>query len=156
MPFISNSTTGTVTYSPGVTNHSLILPNDTANNNSATLVEVSEFEIPVAKYERYVVKYHLFTTHNATADLKVKVDVPASPTIYRAQLVSGGDEGTTTLTSEADLELTTDTANDIVEVKFLIHNGANAGEIKFSFAERDASGGGVIILGGSYAEYSRF
>ena len=156
MPFISNSTTGTVTYSPGVTNHSLILPNDTANNNSATLVEISEFEIPVAKYERYVVKYHLFTTHNATADLKVKVDVPASPTIYRAQLVSGGDEGTTTLPSEADLELTTDTANDIVEVKFLIHNGANAGEIKFSFAERDASGGGVIILGGSYAEYSRF
>ena len=156
MPFISNSTTGTVTYSPGVTNHSLILPNDTANNNSATLVEVSEFEIPVAKYERYVVKYHLFTTHNATADLKVKVDVPASPTLYLAQLVSGGDEGTTTLTAEGDLELTTDTANDIVEVKFLIHNGANAGAIKFSFAERDASGGGVIIHGGSYAEYSRF
>ena len=156
MPFISNSTTGTVTYSPGVTNHSLILPNDTANNNSATLVEISEFEIAVAKYERYVVKYHLFTTHNATADLKVKVDVPASPTIYRAQLVSGGDEGTTTLNAEGDLELTTDTANDIVEVKFLIHNGANAGDIKFSFAERDAGGGGVTLLGGSYVEYYKF
>ena len=156
MPFISNSTTGTVTYSPGVTNHSLILPNDTANNDSATLVEISEFEIAVAKYERYVVKYHLFTTHNATADIKVKVDAPGSPTLYRAQLVSGGDEGTTTLNAEGDLELTTDTANDIVEVKFLLHNGANAGDIKFSFAERDAGGGGVTLLGGSYVEYYKF
>ena len=108
------------------------------------------------KIIRNIVKYNHYTTHNDTADNKVKVDVPASPTIYRAQLVSGGDEGTTTLTAEGDLELTTDTANDIVEVKFLIQNGANAGNIVFSFAERDASGGGVVVLGGSYAEYMRF
>ena len=156
MPFINNTTAGVTTYTPGATSASAILANDTAVNNSATLVEVDDFKIAVGKYERYVVKYNLFTTHDATSDIKVKVDAPGSPTLYRAQLVSGGDEGTTTLTSEADLELTTDTANDIVEVKFLIHNGANAGAIKFSFAEGDASGGGVIILGGSYAEYSRF
>ena len=156
MPFLSNTAAGTVNYTSGQLSSQLILPNDTANNNSATLVEVPEFTLAVAKYERFVVKYNLFTTHNATADIKVKVDVPASPTIYRAQLVSGGDEGTTTLTAEGDLELTTDTANDIVEVKFLVQNGANAGDIVFSFAERDASGGGVILLGGSFAEYMRF
>ena len=156
MPFLSNTVAGTVNYTSGQLSSQLILPNDTANNNSATLVTVPEFTIPVAKYERYIIKYNIFTTHNATADIKVKVDVPASPTIYRAQLISGGDEGTTTLTAEGDLELTTDTANDIVEVKFLVQNGANAGDIVFSFAERDASGGGVILLGGSFAEYMRF
>ena len=156
MPFLSNTVAGTVNYTSGQLSSQLILPNDTANNNSATLVTVPEFTIPVAKYERYVVKYNIFTTHNATADIKVKVDVPASPTIYRAQLIIGGDEGTTTLTAEGDLELTTDTANDIVEVKFLVQNGANAGDIVFSFAERDASGGGVVVLGGSFAEYMRF
>ena len=156
MPFINNTTAGVTTYTPGATSASAILANDTANNNSTTLVEVDDFKIAVGKYERYVVKYNLFTTHNATADIKVKVDAPGSPTLYRAQLVSGGDEGTTTLNAEGDLELTTDTANDIVEVKFLIHNGANAGDIKFSFAERDSSGAGVTLLGGSYVEYYKF
>ena len=156
MPFLSNTAAGTVNYTSGQLSSQLILPNDTAVNNSATLVEVPEFTLVVAKYERFVVKYNLFTTHNATADIKVKVDAPGSPTVYRAQLVSGGAEGTTTLTAEGDLELTTDTANDVVEVKFLLQNGANAGDIVFSFAERDAGGGGVTLLGGSYAEYYKF
>ena len=156
MPFLSNTAAGTVNYTSGQLSSQLILPNDTAVNNSATLVEVPEFTLAVGKYERFVINYNLFTTHNATADIKVKVDAPGSPTLYRAQLGSGGDEGTTTLNAEGDLELTTDTANDIVEVKFLIHNGANAGDIKFSFAERDASGGGVTLLGGSYVEYYKF
>ena len=155
MPFLSNTAAGTVNYTSGQLSSQLILPNDTAVNNSATLVEVPEFTLAVAKYERFIINYNLFTTHNATADIKVKVDVPASPTIYRAQLVSGGDEGTTTLTAEGNLDLTTDTANDIAEVKVLVQNGANAGDIAFSFAER-ANGAGLTILGGSYLEYIKF
>ena len=88
MPFINNTTAGVTTYTPGATSASAILANDTANNNSTTLVEVDDFKIAVGKYERYVVKYNLFTTHNATADIKVKVDAPGSPTLYRAQPVS--------------------------------------------------------------------
>ena len=156
MPFYSNSAQGTVNYSPGTINASLILPNDTAVNNSTTLVAIDEFKLAVGKYERFILKYTLFTTHNATADIKVEVNVPATPTIYRAQLISGGDEGTTTLTAEGDLALTTDTANDVVEVKALVQNGANAGDITFSFAERDAGGAGVTVLGGSYLEYIKF
>ena len=156
MPFYSNTTQGTVNYSPGTINASLILPNDTAaNNDSSTLTAVNDFKLAVGKYERFILKYTLFTTHDNTSDIRVKVDVPASPTIYRAQIITGGDEGTTTLTAEGNLDLTTDTANDIAEVKVLVQNGANAGDIAFSFAER-ANGAGLTILGGSYLEYIKF
>ena len=156
MPFYSNTTQGTVNYSPGTINASLILPNDTAaNNDSSTLTAVNDFKLAVGKYERFILKYTLFTTHDTTSDIRVKVDVPASPTIYRAQIITGGDEGTTTLTAEGNLDLTTDTANDIAEVKVLVQNGANAGDIAFSFAER-ANGAGLTLLGGSYLEYIKF
>jgi len=156
MPFYTNTAQGTLNYSAGIINSQLILPNDTAVNDSVTLSAIDEFKLRVGKYERFILKYTLFTTHNATADIKVKVDVPASPTIYRAQLVSGGAEGTTTLTAEGDLALTTATANDVVEVKAVVQNGANAGDITFSFAERDTGGAGVTVLGGSYLEYLKF
>ena len=155
MPFYSNTTQGTVNYSPGTINASLILPNDIGNNNASVLTAVDEFKLAVGKYERFILKYTLFTTHDATSDVRVKVDVPASPTHYRAQLVTGGDEGTTTLTAEGNLDLTTNTANDIVEAKVLVINGANAGDIAFSFAER-ADGAGITLLGGSYLEYIKF
>tara|TARA_R100000152_G_C6578055_1_gene42912 strand:+ start:39 stop:509 length:471 start_codon:yes stop_codon:yes gene_type:complete len=156
MPFYTNTAQGTLNYSAGIINSQLILPNDTAANNSATLSAIDEFKLRVGKYERFILKYTLFTTHDATSDIKVKVDVPASPTIYRAQLVSGGAEGTTTLTAEGDLALTTATANDVVEIKAVVQNGANAGDITFSFAERNDSGSGVTVLGGSYLEYIKF
>ena len=56
MPFINNTAAGVTTYTPGATSSSAILANDTAVNNSATLVEVDDFKIAVGKYERYVVK----------------------------------------------------------------------------------------------------
>jgi len=154
MPFLTNTSRGTVKYTTGSFSDSIILPNSTGNNNSGLAV-IPEFTIPIAAYERVVLFYHLFTTADATGDLRVKIDAPASPDIYRAQLVSGGDEGTVTLASETHLDLTTDTANDIVVVKGLIHNGANAGDIKFSFSER-ADGAGVNVLGGSSLEYFKF
>ena len=156
MPLYTNTSAGTVAYTPGTINSSLILPNSTANNNSASLVEIPEFKLAINKYERYILKYTLFTTADATSDIKVQVDTPASPDIYRAHLITGGDEGTTALTSETTLSLTTDTANDVVEIKALVHNGPNSGNIKFWFAERDDSGAGVRVLGGSYLEYMKF
>ena len=74
MPFYSNTNQGTVNYSAGIINSSLILPNDTvANNDSSTLTAVDEFKLAVGKYERFILKYTLFTTHDNTSDIRVKL-----------------------------------------------------------------------------------
>jgi len=157
MPLYTNTTKGTVSYQPGTLNASLILPNDTANNDSTTLVEIPELKVAVAANERIVLKYTLFTTTNASGDLKVKIVSPASVALYKAGLVTGGDEGVTTITNQDHtLDLTTDTADDVVEVKALVHNGTTAGNLTFWFAERNASGAGVVVHGGSYLEYMKF
>jgi len=154
MPLYTNTERGTVTYTPGTINASLVLPNNTVANNAAgTLTAVPEFKLAVAAYDRFILKYTLFTTHDATSDIRVKVSTPTSPTLYRAQLVSSATSAT--ITSEANLDLETSSENDTAEVKVLVHNGANSGNIEFSFAER-ADGAGLTIMGGSYLEYIKF
>ena len=158
MPFLSNTETGGVVYTPGALNSGLIVANDQVNTTE-TLASVGDLKLAVGKYERIVFRYNLFALWDTTADIEYQVDIPASPTKFFT--VTAGSDGSTTavgqapITSEAAQSLTTGSANGLLIVHGFLDNGANAGHLDFQFCMR-AGGTSTTVLRGSYLEYQRF
>lgn len=157
-----NSTNGSVIYSPDVMTVSQVLAADQTVTNSATLVTVPSFTIPVGKYERLLFRFNLFYTTTADGDLKYRVDVPASPTLYRLATEANPPAATALVTSviasEADSTATAASGTDgFVRLTGILNNGANAGELIFQFAQNAATAAeSAIVRAGSFVEYRRF
>ena len=74
MPFHSNSSQGTVTYSTsGFFDQSKILANDGSAFASDTLATVSELSIPVGGYERVMGQYAIWYDGSNTTELQFRV-----------------------------------------------------------------------------------
>jgi len=144
-----------------------ILEADATVTNSATLVAVPSFTVPVGKYERYVLRYNIFLSTTSSGDLKFNVDVPASPTLFRevcwsqggsaTTIVAGGATGAAVATAEGDLTVLGTGAEGYILANVLLVNGANAGNVVFSFAQNSAtSAESAIIRAGSFVEVRKF
>lgn len=157
-----NSTNGSVVNYPDVMQVSNILTANQTVTNSATLVTVPELTVAVGKYERIAFNYQVFYTTTATGDLKYRLDVPASPTSLRIlleeQAPAAAATVTTILTSEADDTILAASGTEgYINIKGVLVNGANAGEVIFQFAQNTQTGSeSAVILTGSYVEYRRF
>lgn len=162
MSLTVNSNNGSVIYAPDMLTVGNVLGADQTVTNSATLVDVPELKLPVGKYERILFRYNIFYTTTADGDLKYRVDVPASPTLFRlvteeqapaaVAFVSG------LLTSEADDTVVAASGTEgFIRLTGLISNGATAGEVKFQFAQNtQTSAQSAIIRAGSFLEYRAF
>ena len=162
MPFNTNAANNSVVYTDGTFSTSKVLTADQTVNNSATLVTVPEFKIPVGKYERFICRWNLFYTTNVAADLKYFVDIPASPTLFRLALTGVNPKAEelseAPLTAEGSgVAIATDTGTDgFLQLNGIVNNGANAGDIIFQFAQNGAHASDTKILAGSYFEYQLF
>ena len=139
-----------------------IVDADQSVTNSATLVTVPAFTLPVGSRERYLLRYTIFFTTTATGDLKTRVDIPASPTLFRqaSWCQPGGHTALTTpalLTAEADQSFTHTGAEGILVINATLVNGATAGSVLFQFAQDTATASeSAVIRAGSYLEVRKF
>lgn len=139
-----------------------IVDADQTVTNSATLVTVPQLTIPVGINERVLFRYTIFYTSTATGDLKYRVDVPASPTLYRLATENVADdvaaEVTSVITAEADsTALLATGVNGVLHMSGVLQNGSTAGNVIFQFAQNTATASqSAIIRAGSFLEYRNF
>jgi hypothetical protein len=157
-----NSNNGSVIYAPDELFAGAVLGADQTVTNSATLVNVPALKIPVGKYERVLFRFNIFYTTTADGDMKYRLDVPASPTLYRLVTEEQAPAATAMvsglLTSEADdTVLAASGTEGFIRLVGVLSNGATAGDLQFQFAQNTAtSAQSAIIRAGSFAEYRVF
>ena len=163
MPYNINPTTNTTVYTPGEFFSGRVLSADQTVTNSATLVTVPTFTIGVGKYERVLFRLNVFYTTTADGDFKYRLDVPASPTLYRMvpELIVPAATSVTTpglITAEADgTGLAASGTDGWLRITGMLNNGANAGEILFQFAQNTAtSAQSAVVRAGSFIEFQQF
>jgi len=183
MPFTSNSTYGTVSYtSSGWYDNGLILPNDTSDASGTTLATVSDLSIPVGGYERLVGEYKIWYDSDDTNKFKFRVANLASSdgstavatTIY-TRFEAGVEESTAADTPAAvNLEGTgtssTDGAGEIITIDIgaattgtlitmyfnALSTAATKGNLVFQFANASGSAAGTHLLAGSSVCWKKF
>jgi len=149
-------------YQPDVMTLGNVVDADQTVTNSATLVTVPQLTIPVGINERVLFRYTVFYTSTATGDLKYRVDVPASPTLYRLATDNVADDLTAGVTSviitEADsTALLATGVNGVLRLTGVLQNGTTAGQVVFQFAQNTATAAqSAIIRAGSSFEYRYF
>jgi hypothetical protein len=149
-------------YQPDVLTVGNIVDADQTVTNSATLVTVPQLTFPIGTNERVLFRYTIFYTSTASGDLKYRVDVPASPTLYRlatdntaSDLTAGV---TSVITAEADSTALLASGTDgVLRLTGVLSNGTTAGQVLFQFAQNTATGSqSAIIRAGSFFEYRNF
>jgi len=149
-------------YQPDILTVGNIVDADQTVTNSATLVTVPQLTLPVGKNERILFRYNVFYSTTATGDLKYRLDVPASPTSYRALLEEHAPAGaalvSSILTAEADDTIVAASGTDgFIRISGVLVNGTTAGQVLFQFAQNTATAAeSAVILRGSYLEYRIF
>ena len=115
MPFTSNTTRGTVTYSPeGFFNQGAVLANDTADFVHTALTNVTDFDIALGKYERVFGELVLFYQSNDTSELKFKFKLADSSASAIASTMYY--DCTATVVQDTDADVTAGTAPEAVTV----------------------------------------
>ena len=174
MPFNTNVTTGGVVYSPGTFDAGSVLTEDwetdaagygpkssqtAASNEGATLRTLTPLNVPIAKYERMIIKYHIHWEQNTTGRAKFKIDTPTVTDIHGAW---NGQEPDGTILSGTFVAADPTKAQDVagtagyLEAEAIVENGATLGTISFQFAQQVDNAAPAIIKQGSFVEYQRF
>ena len=159
MAFNSNATSGGVVYSAQEPITKVVTA-DVSVTSSTTLVDVSDLDLRVGKYERINFKYNIFYNTAATPDFKYFIDTPASLTTYRVAQ-NGCDHAGAALASIITAEgsaisITASATDGFLQLTGTIENGATAGDIKFQFAQDTSNGTATTVREGSSVQYYRF
>ena len=174
MPFNTNVTTGGVVYSPGTFDTGTVLTEDwetdaagwgpkstqtAATNEGATLRTLAPLNVPIAKYERMVIKYHIHWEQNTTGRAKFKLETPTVADIHGAW---NGQQPDGTILSGTFVAADPTKAQNIagtagyLECEAIVENSSANGTIEFQFAQQVDNAAPVIIKQGSFVEYQRF
>lgn len=161
MSLTINGNIGAV-YQPDVITAGNIVDADQTVTNSATLVTVPQLTIPIGANERVLFRYTIFYTSTATGDLKYRVNIPASPTLYRlctdnvAADVTAGVTSVITAAADSTALLATGT-DGVIRLTGVLANGTTAGQITFQFAQNTQTAAqSAVILRGSFLEFRNF
>ena len=159
MAFNANATNGGVVYSPQDPTVKVVTA-DVSVTSSTTLVDVTELDLRVGKYERINFKYNIFYNTAATPDFKYLIDTPAALTTYRVAQ-NGCDHAGAALASIITAEgsaiaITASGTDGCLQLSGTIENGAAAGDLKFQFAQNTSDATAAKVLEGSSVTYYRF
>ena len=150
-----------IVYQPDVMQLSRVVDSIQSVTSSTTLTTVPQLTIPIGINERVLFRYTLFYTTPTAADISYTVDVPSSPTLFR-QVTEGMAPDDTAFdlalaTAEGTIDLLGAANTDgFIRITGILHNGSNAGEILFKFAQKTSTASATSIRGGSFLEYRYF
>ena len=174
MPFNTNVTTGGVVYSPGTFDSGKVLTEDwetdaagygpktsqtAASGVGDTLRTLTPLDIPIAKYERLILKYHIHYEQNTTGRAKFKIDTPTVTDIHGAwngQDPAGSLIAGTFVAADPTKDLNVAGTAGYLEAELIIENGSANGTISLQFAQYANNAAPVIIKQGTFVEVQRF
>ena len=136
--------------------------NTTAHSSGTgeTLRTLTDFTIPIGKWERMYLKYNIHFTQHTTGRSKFKIDTPDSSTT-RSVVWTGVYPDSTevhTLNQSADPTLAVDIAgtHGLITLDVIFENDGTAGEFLFQFAQTANNVNPVKILAGSYVSVKKY
>jgi hypothetical protein len=133
---------------------------DEARTNN-TLADDTDLLFAMLANTKYVVRIRAWWGTAATPDFKYATAGPASPTLVRSMRKHIDPSALTTLASASSaayigstaVNAGTGTTGGYVEIDTIIHNGANAGNFSFQWAQNTTDASATTLLAGSYLEY---
>lgn len=164
MSLIINPTTNAVEDIPDFFSVNKTLSSDIAVVTS-TLVNATGLVIPFGRSQRFLFRFGLFFTTNATADFKYRIALPAAAAFYRAQRRSVAPDALTTLVTASDVA-----NNGTTDITVLCASGtegfvfgegiftapAQNGDLQIQFAQNTTNAGATTLRAGSFLEYKQF
>ena len=126
-----------------------------------TLDDDAILKFAMAANTKYTFRARIFFDTTAAADFKYRHAGPASPTlvrVHRREVIAGGTADTTSTVdvaySAADISLAgAGTTGGYIELDGTIHNGANAGDFTFQWAQNMSDASNTTVRAGSYVEW---
>lgn len=133
---------------------------DQSVTSSTTLVDVSDFSIPMKAYRKYIFNGFIYFQTNSTADFKWRHNGPSTPLyvmIYsQGNSVSTPILGTTISDAYSSADITYNLpsgTNGMIRINGMIHNGENQGGFILQFAQNASDPVETKILSGSFLDY---
>ena len=176
MPFYTNSSAGTVSYSNAdwqtaglITNGYIVDSADTGGNlpsgGSDGTTYRTPLSFPLGKYERALIRAKLDITY-LDGDFKYKLTVPASSTAARiitrssetpisGELAEVGALSTST-SGVAEVAVTANDGDGYILFEGFVEAGDTAGTVAIQFAQRANHANDTVLNEGSYLEYLKF
>lgn len=135
---------------------------ETVQSNT-TLFTDAELKFPMLANTKYTFRLRVIFETGATGDFKFRHTGPASPTlvrITRAHIIGAGSAyaGITTDSAYSASDVAVAGAAGVGWVEFdgIIHNGANAGDFAFRWAQNASQAVDTSVYAGSYIDYIPF
>lgn len=129
--------------------------------NSNTLTTSSYLSFAVSASTKYRVRGTIIADATAAGDFKYSITNPGSPTLIRyfeSRAAAGATPAFTAPLAAfpAAVALTATTSNGIyITFDAIIHNGSNAGNVAFQFAQNSTTNdAGATVRAGAYIEYA--
>ena len=176
MPFYTNSSAGTVSYSNAdwqtaglITNGYIVDSADTGGNLPSGGSDGTTYRTPLSfslgKYERALIRAKLDITY-LDGDFKYKLTVPASSTAARiitrssetpisGELAEVGALSTST-SGVTEVAVTANDGDGYVLFEGFVEAGGTAGTVAIQFAQRANHANDTVLNEGSYLEYLKF
>ena len=181
MPFTSNTTQGTVAYNPsGFFNNGTVVANDGSALVHTGLTAVSDFDIPLGKYERVLGEIGLWYDSDNTSEFKFKFKNEDSSgsaitsTMHYSAInltqfdtdaditASAGVEAVAVTNTDGDgAVITLDAGSAETDARFakiifsVLSGAASIGTLKF-YAGEIADAADCHLLAGSYIAWKKF
>lgn len=131
---------------------------DESRSNTTTLADDNTLLFAMATSTKYRFKLLVLFFAPVTPDLKYAIGVPAGVSLFNAWLMdmTGANLNVPvlkiTVPGETPQTNTGDTQGAI-HIEGIIHNGANAGNFAFQWAQNTSDAAATIVRAGSYLEY---
>jgi hypothetical protein len=160
------SSAATARTNLGVWNTAMKTTTETRTSTAALAVD-AVLKLTMAANTKYELDMTVHMDTVAAADFKFRLSGPSSPTLVRAWMVyyAGPASGGTASPASAVRLENTYSAADItilsaaaqlggyINLKMTIHNGANAGDFEFQWAQNTSDAGNTSVLAGSYLDW---
>jgi hypothetical protein len=142
---------------------SVIKTADETKTSNATLAADGALVFAMDANSKYAVRGRVFFDTTATGDFKWRHTGPSSPALVRVKrqsLLPGASAlsniALDTAYSAADVtETGTGTTGGYIEFEGIIHNGVNAGNFQFQWAQNTSDAGNTTVRAGSSIEYRK-
>ncbi len=130
---------------------------DTARSSTTTTSADPALQFSLLANTKYIIRCSIFVTTNATADLKLTLTGPASPTAVYGSYITVPTGQSLVFTSYPSNQGVTGTGTEWPLTIFLVvQNGANAGTFSFDWAQNTSDAGTTTVKAGSNIEYRTF
>lgn len=133
---------------------------DETRTSNATITVDSDLVFPMLANTKYTFEMEVYFDTTAAADFKYRHTGPASPTvarIHREHIIPAATAyiiAVDSAFSAADVTMAgTGTTGGYIRMTGVIHNGANAGNFSFAWAQNTSTAVNTTVLAGSWLKY---